>query len=177
LIAIAIPTILFLLSLTGIFPWSRLNCWRGEIDINSGRTRQIRFLFWIPFTGPVNDSPLTKALTAEDLAGRPEDWNSVNTLSPRQHYSPHHNFHGAFFQIHMLESCWESGRLTPAARRETARTVLRLWQEGGNYSDGLGESIRGRETRESDRTERLAEGQERPITMKEKRRGRTSTSG
>jgi hypothetical protein len=133
LIAIAIPTILFLLSLTGIFPWSRLNCWRSEIDINSGRTRQIRFLFWIPFTGPVNDSPLTKALTAEDLAGRPEDWNSVNTLSPRQHYSPHHNFHGAFFQIHMLESCWESGRLTPAARRETARTVLRLWQEGGNY--------------------------------------------
>jgi hypothetical protein len=32
-----------------------------------------------------------------------------------------------------LEISWEFGKMTPAARRETARNVLGLWQQTGSY--------------------------------------------
>ena len=84
-------------------------------------------------TSSIRDSVLTGVLSPEDLSVRPADWHPVTTLSPGQHYSPHHYFHGAIFQIHMLESCWETGKMTPAARREMARQVMQLWREEGRY--------------------------------------------
>jgi hypothetical protein len=32
-----------------------------------------------------------------------------------------------------LELCWEFGKMTPAARTETARHLLRLWQQNLNH--------------------------------------------
>jgi hypothetical protein len=54
-------------------------------------------------------------------------------LSPGLHHSPHYVFHGAIHQIRELELCWEFGNMTPAARAETARHLLRLWQQNLNY--------------------------------------------
>jgi hypothetical protein len=133
LLVIAIPPVILTLSLFGLFPWSGLNSWRYDIDINSGRIRYTRHFFWIEVTSSIRDSILTKALSPEDLSGRLLDWHPVTTLSPGQHYSPHHRFHGAIFQIRELESCWETGKMTPTARRVMARQVLQLWQE--NLSD------------------------------------------
>jgi hypothetical protein len=115
LVAGATPPVLLTLSLFGFFPWSDLNCRRSEIDINSGRIRHTRYLFWRPFTRSVEDSVLTRALSPEDLAGRPADWHTVVT------------------QIREMEMCWEIGKMTPAARREMGRRVVRLWREAGSY--------------------------------------------
>jgi hypothetical protein len=129
---VAAPAGLLALSLVGVFPWSRVNCWTREIDINSGRTRATRSLLWVTTVGPPEDTDLTRALAPGDLAGRPADWKKVTTLSPLQNYSPHHYYHGAGSQAFLLTEAWEAGRATPAARRESARRVLRLWQESGN---------------------------------------------
>jgi hypothetical protein len=58
------------------------------------------------------------------------------------HYlpSPHYLFHRAIHQIRMLEIYWKIGRFTPLARQATARRVLQLWQQSGNYL-GAGEYI------------------------------------
>lgn len=130
---VAAPVGLLALSLLGVFPWSGINCWTSEVDIHSGRTRATRSLLWITTIGPPEDSGLTRALVPADLAGRPADWHPVVTLSPRLHYSPHYYYHGAMSQIHLLRLGWENGRATPAARRESARRVLRLWQASGGY--------------------------------------------
>jgi len=124
---------LFGLSLLGFFPWSGLNCWQDDIDITSGRTRYTRYLFWMPVNRTVNDSTLTHALSPEDLAGARADWHPVVTLSPGMHHSPHYRFHSVTSQIREPEIGWEFGKMTPAARRETARNVLRLWRQTGSY--------------------------------------------
>jgi hypothetical protein len=41
--------------------------------------------------------------------------------------------HGAISQIRELEISWELGKMTLAARRETARDVLGLWQQTESY--------------------------------------------
>jgi hypothetical protein len=134
LMVVATLAALFGLSLLGFFPWSGLNCWQLDIDITSGRTRFTRHLFWMPVSSTESDSALTNALTPEDLAGEVADWHPVVTLSPGMHHSPHYRFHSATSQIRELEIGWEFGKMTPAARRETAQNVLRLWRRTGSYS-------------------------------------------
>jgi hypothetical protein len=133
LVVVAIALGLLVLSLFGLFPWSGINCWQDDIDLASGRTRHTRYLLWVPMTRSVQDSALTRALSPEDRANLEEDWHPVVTLSPGLHHSPHYRFHGPIHQIRELEFSWEVGKMTPAARRETARQVLRLWRQTGSY--------------------------------------------
>jgi hypothetical protein len=133
LLLVLTPAALFGLSLLGFFPWDPLNCWQNDIDITSGRIRYSRYLFWIPIRTTVFDSALTGALSPEDLAGRPAEWHPVATFSPGLHHSPHYMYHAAFSQIRELEISWDFGKMTPAARRETARNLLGLWQHAGSY--------------------------------------------
>jgi hypothetical protein len=69
----------------------------------------------------------------EVVANLGEDWRPVMTLSPGLHHSPHYRLHGAMGQIRELEIGWEFGKMTPEARRQTARHVLHLWRQTGNY--------------------------------------------
>ena len=133
LLFVLTPAALFGLSLLGCFPWSGLNCSQNDIDTTSGRTRYTRYLFWMPVSRTESGSALTNALTHEDLAGARADWHPVMTLSPGMHHSPHYRLHGAISQIRDLEIGWDFGKMTPAARRQTARSVLRLWRETGSY--------------------------------------------
>jgi hypothetical protein len=143
LIAVAaIPLSLLALSLFGFFPRSALNCWQDDIDIASGRIRQTRYLLCVPVKRRVWDSSLMNAVLAEDVAGRRAEWHPVVTLSPGLHHSPHYRFHGAINQIRELEICWDFRKMTPAARRKTARNVLRSWQQSGNYFQA-GDYIQG----------------------------------
>ena len=99
LVLIAIPPVLLVLSLFGLFPWSGLNCWQNDIDITSGRIRQTRYLLWVPVQRSVWDSALTRAVPPTVVAGSRPDWHAVVTLSPGLHHSPHYRFHGAIHQI------------------------------------------------------------------------------
>jgi hypothetical protein len=133
LVLVSIPPILLVLSLFGLFPWSGVNCWQNDIDITSGRIRQTRYLLWVPVQRTVRDSSLTRAVSPAATADSSEDWHPVVTLSPGLHHSPHFRFHGAIHQIRELEICWEFGKMTPAAREETARQVIRLWKQNLDY--------------------------------------------
>ena len=130
---ISIPPVLLALSLFGLFPWSGVNCWQNDIDINSGRIRQTRYLLWVPVQSSVTDSALTRAVSPEATTDPRADWQPVVTLSPGLHYSPHYRFHGAIHQMQELEFSWEFGKMTQAAREKTARQVLRFWQQTGSY--------------------------------------------
>jgi hypothetical protein len=132
LLLVAVPFVLLIISLFGLFPWSGLNCWQSDIDIRSGRIRQTRYLLWVPVRRFVRDSSLTKAMPSTAATDSSRDWHPVGTISPGLHHSPHYHFHGAFSQIRDLELCWEFGKMTPAAREETARNLLRLWQQNLN---------------------------------------------
>ncbi len=127
----AIPLSLLGLSVFGLFPWSGVNCWQDDIDITSGRIRYTRYLLWMPVQRSVKDSALTTAVAAPATATSRPAWQPVVTLSPGFHNSPHYRYHGAINQIRDLEICWEFGWMTLAARAETARQVLRLWQQTG----------------------------------------------
>jgi hypothetical protein len=118
----------------GGFPfiyWSPLNCKYEDVDIHTGRIRTTRMLVWLKVSERIEDSALTKALAAEDVLGTEPEWRRVNTLSPGIGNSPHYAFHGAISQIGELESFWESFPLNPQMKRETALTVLSIWNERG----------------------------------------------
>ena len=133
LVLFAVPLFLLALSLLGLFPWSGVNCWQNDIDITSGRIRYTRYLLWIPVQRSVSDSALTKVVAPAMNTDSRADWQPVVTLSPGLHYSPHYRFHGAIHQIQELEFCWQSGKMTQLARKESAGQVLRLWQQNLSY--------------------------------------------
>jgi hypothetical protein len=134
LLILAIPPALLGLSLLGFFPWSGVNCSQDDIDLSSGRIRHTRYLLWMPVARSVRDSSLTKAIPPDERSKAIPDWRPVVTTSPGLRHSPHYQFHGAHNQIRTLEICWEWGKMTPTARVETARNVLRLWRETESYS-------------------------------------------
>jgi hypothetical protein len=120
------------LSSMGFFPWSRLNCWQYDVDIQSGRMRCTRHLLFLPIKQSVEDSALSKLIESADVKPSP-DWHSVMTLSPNVHHSPHYAFHGAMSQFGQLERVWNMGGFTPEVRKAAAKAVLELWQKNGSY--------------------------------------------
>ena len=123
----------FLLQLNGILPWSPINCWHYDVDINSGRIRYTRYFAFIMVSQHTEESALSRTLLPEDIKDSQPDWRRVFTFSPFYHNSPHYTFHSAINQIKQLETTWQIGKLTPAARRLSAKRVLELWQEGQSY--------------------------------------------
>jgi hypothetical protein len=69
LVIVAIPLVLLVLSLFGLFPWSGVNCWQSDVDIRSGRIRQTRYLLWVPVQRTVRDSALTRAVPPAETSG------------------------------------------------------------------------------------------------------------
>lgn len=123
-------TVLFLIS--GFFQWSPLNCWHDDVDINTGRVRYTRYLFFCLVSDRTEDTWLSHA--HNDSNGAP-DWRRVNTFSPGLGHSPHYRFHGAIYQINTLERADSMISFDPAARRKVADTLLKLWQHGGSGFD------------------------------------------
>ena len=124
----------FGLSFLGCFPWSGLNCFMLEVDIESGRTRTTRSLFWLPVRRAVADTAFTRALKPEDL-NEPSDWRPVSLTSPGVRHSPHFVFHAAAWQVRELELIWGMVETPVETRRAQALEVRRLWRERGNDSN------------------------------------------
>jgi hypothetical protein len=122
-----------ILSCVGCFPDTTINCWQDEVDIHTGRIRYSYFLLCVPVVRYVQDSALTRALSEEEQNSQVRQWRTVTRISPGKNYSPHYFYHGAIFQIKELEYTWDALRLTTPARRESARRVLKAWQQDGNY--------------------------------------------
>ncbi|MBW3598226.1 MAG: hypothetical protein KY475_13265 [Planctomycetes bacterium] len=146
-------------------PWSPLNCWHYDVDINSGRVRYTRYLLWQRVASRVEESALSRWADDAGAPARPE-WRRVQTFSPGVGHSPHYRFHGALSQISLLEKTWELGRCSDDARGASANAILRLWQIGGAaaaepYLRGLAEiahdhDLSARPTEDSDLVERDA---------------------
>ena len=53
---VGFPSVLLGLSELGFFPWSQLNCWEEEGDIQTGRVRLTSYKFWFPVEQSIRDS-------------------------------------------------------------------------------------------------------------------------
>lgn len=130
--------------------WSRLNCSCEYIDINSGRIRYQRYLVGLCIRESVEETALSRLVSA-DTEGKPAEWRCVNTFSPMVRHSPHYRYHGAIYQVQMLELFWDNYRFTPQARLQMARDVLSLWNSGegdmpaNRYIGKLESTLSGRE--------------------------------
>jgi hypothetical protein len=105
-----------------------------EVDLSSGRTRSGLYLYGLPCLRVSRETGLSRALPAVPSTRNPPEWRRVNSFtifSPG--VSPHYSFHLAAHQIEILDRCWERAAFTPAARRVSAQTVLRLWHEHDRY--------------------------------------------
>jgi len=111
---------------------SPLNCWHEDVDIYSGRTRYTRYLFWIPVKVHVDETAISLALI-EPPHSIPE-WHRVNTFSPGIHHSLHYYYHAAINQITHMERIWSLGEFSDDARKESARQLLKRWQNSGTSS-------------------------------------------
>ena len=134
LFVLGVPVLVLVASEFGLPLPGDINCETADVDIQTGRIRHARTVFFVPFGRRVEDSALTKALPAEDVSRAVPDWHRVNTFRPGSRISPHHGFHGAISQMRTLEQIWQLARFTPAAQRASARRLLDLWQQSGDSS-------------------------------------------
>ncbi len=126
-----VPSVTIALTLVGFIPWSKLNCWEYAVDIQSGRIRYTRYLFYATISQSVKDSSLTKLLRPETLNSPPE-WRIALTFSPNVRHSPHYAYHGAMNQIEELERIFRLDDFSPDAKRAIGEKLLNLWQTNIN---------------------------------------------
>ena len=135
----------FLLALLGIVflapfvvpvfsSWSRINCREQEVDVLSGRRRDTRYIYWVPVSREVTNTPLSEALSSEFLKTALPRWEPVNSFGPYNRHSPHYIYHEAFSQIRELQLIWTEFEFDAPKRRESAQGLLREWQTAGGDS-------------------------------------------
>ena len=132
---------LLVVAISGIFPWSRLNCWEVEVDINSGDRRDTRYLLFVPYYVDVQPTWLSQH-RKEPRERLEPSWQKVTTLSPGTHHSPHYRYHSAAVQLATLQTIEEVGGFATEDRSEVASHILKLWQDGKcrtarHYIDGI----------------------------------------
>ena len=91
---------MLLLTVSGVFVWSPLNCGHEEVDINTGRVRHTKYFLFYQIGDRTEDTWVSRA---SSKSNKSPDWHRVNTFSPGVGHSPHYNFHGAIHQITTLE--------------------------------------------------------------------------
>jgi hypothetical protein len=102
-----------------------------DVDINTGRTREIRYVFFIPIKKTFQDSILTITLGSL-VENKPPHWKHVNEFSFIRNVSPHFKYHGAISQIKEVETIWEMYVFSEESKRKVAQTILELWQTDGD---------------------------------------------
>jgi hypothetical protein len=116
---------LLVLSASGAFPWSKLNCRNQEIDISSGRIRNTRHLFFCQIAATTEDSWLTRAMGGTNDT---PDWRTVNTFSPGFTHSPHYQFHSAIHSIRVLEGTHDFIPIEADAQSLIAASLVHFWK-------------------------------------------------
>ena len=108
--------------------WSRINCRDQEVDVLSGLRKDTRYIYWIPVSREIVDTPISAARPNVSSTMIEPQWESVNTFGPYARHSPHYIYHGAFSQIRQLEMLWLEFEFDVAKRRDSAQGLLREWQ-------------------------------------------------
>jgi len=108
--------------------WSRINCREQEVDVLSGLRRDTRYIYWVPVSRKVTDTPLSAARSNVSSTTIEPQWESVNTFGPYTRHSPHYIYHAAFSQIGQLELLWTEFEFDVVKRRDSAQGLLREWQ-------------------------------------------------
>lgn len=109
-------------------PWTDLSSTHQEIDINSGRVRQIRYLFWLKVDEDIRETWLSRAATPR----APAEWHRVKTSSLGRGHSPHYLYHSAVGQIDTLQMLNDLVEFTSSARARIVDRVLKSWQQGSD---------------------------------------------
>jgi hypothetical protein len=118
-----------------LFPWTRINCTEQDLSLDTAKARTTKYYWFIPYHRQTMETPLSEMLV--DVAS-PENevWVRVNTFSPGSGHSPHHFYHGAYFQMGHFARIVGGEEWSASARRTAAQEMLRAWKEGGNYHAG-----------------------------------------
>jgi hypothetical protein len=133
--AVLIILVLVAILIIPIFaPWTPINCRHQDVDIRTGRVREMRYLLYCKMSDYIKESPISNALPKDFVENAEPEWHRVNTLSPGVHHSPHYIFHSALFQMHSLASIWNMNELPDILREKTAFHLLALWQYAGDDS-------------------------------------------
>jgi len=130
LVVVAIIVLRFVVAM--FWPWTEFDCRHEEVDITTGRIRLTRYLLYRKVSERVEESALSKVLSADMVATAKPEWHKVYTFSPGPQISPHYIFHSAIYQIRDLAWIWEWYDLPEELRKQTARHVLALWQYSGS---------------------------------------------
>jgi hypothetical protein len=115
--------------------WSRLNCWRTDIDINTGRVRTSEY--WAELLvceSERRDGEFVRVISA-GKEPEPPEWHTSYVSSLLVPRPPYYAYQDAHQQPTSLESLWKCGNFTRAAKEQTAKNVLLLWhRDKGSYS-------------------------------------------
>lgn len=112
------------------------NCRRTDINIQTGKARDSRYIGFVRTSVNVYDTPLSLALTGGAVvATTGRAWWPVNTFSPpSMRYSPHHFFHGALHQTFTADMIFRGLKASPEKKDSMAREILTIWQTTTNYT-------------------------------------------
>ena len=108
--------------------WSRINCREQEVDVLSGLRRDTRYIYWVPVSREVTDTPLSVARSNMPPMMIEPQWETVNTFGPYTPHSPHYIYHSAFSQIGKLQLLWTEFEFDVVKRRDSAQGLLGEWQ-------------------------------------------------
>jgi len=122
------PLLLIAVVLSGVLTWSEANSWSVMVDINTGRLRYTRHLFWIKVADQPIETSLSRLLDPWMDKTTPPEWRYVGTFSPGAGHSPHYSFHSAKHQIDQIEELWLWETFTWDAKRQVANDLVTLWQ-------------------------------------------------
>ena len=107
-------------------PWTMLNCRTLYIDIQSGRTRFVRHLYFIPIRDEIHETSCSRSLYP-NRNYPPPDWRIDTRLSPYLRNSPHYALHGAVTIMRMIDM---ESELTEKEKYTLRKQILHLWQSG-----------------------------------------------
>ncbi len=148
--AVGVVTALSLfLVLSYVFPWSGLNSWQGDIDINSGRLRETRLILFVQVRQRVEETWISKAI---DAPLGPADWRTMHVFGPGRRVSPNYRFGSSLAQLREVEKLLVHDSSDPSVQKELARRLLEAWQQGSPaagdpiieaYSHQVWQQIRG----------------------------------
>ena len=119
------------------FNYPTINCTISEINIQTGKGRHSKYLFFIRTDVRTYDTPLSEALGAPVTdSQRPSDgWSKVSQFSPPgTRYSPQYAFHGALSQAKWAGYYFSILDLSAEEKTQIAKDILRAWQkQQGDY--------------------------------------------
>lgn len=114
-----------------IDPWSEINCRKQWINIESGRARLERYIWFVKVSSHDEETALSNALGAS--TAKDDAWRLVNTFGTWQGHSPHHGFHGALNQVNVFETIAKDREWSVEKKREVALAVTAHWRTDGHY--------------------------------------------